>query len=65
LFLDSYVRLLTTLQWYDNVGLMYYNYLQGGGVEGGGLRLGGGLCGAAFDGGNCEAKPVYDGFTNN
>jgi hypothetical protein len=43
--------------WYDNVGLYYYNYLTGRGIEGGGMRIGGGMCGAVFDGGNCKAIP--------
>jgi hypothetical protein len=43
--------------WYENKSLGYYNYITGRGVEGGGMRVGGGMCGAKFDGGNCSPKP--------
>jgi hypothetical protein len=44
--------------WYENKSLGYYNYFTGKGVEGGGMRVGGGMCGAIFNGGNCAPKPI-------
>jgi hypothetical protein len=49
--------------WYDNKALGYYNYVNGGrnsgnGVGGGGIRVGGAMCGAFFGGGDCYADPV-------
>jgi hypothetical protein len=41
--------------WYENRDLDYYNYLNARGVEGGGMRVGGGMRGARFDGGNCAS----------
>ena len=53
--------------WYEDRALDYYNYLEGRGIEGGGMRVGGGMCGAVFDGGNCYGwvepyvpPPVHD-----
>jgi hypothetical protein len=44
--------------WYDDRGMQYYNYLTGHGIEGGGMRIAAGLCGAVFNGGNCKAEYV-------
>jgi hypothetical protein len=46
--------------WYEDKSLGYYNYFTGRGVEGGGMRVGGGMCGAIFDGGNCTPTPVVN-----
>ena len=35
------------------------NYFVDGGMAGGGMRTGAGMCAARFDGGNCVAAPVY------
>jgi hypothetical protein len=52
--------------WYDKKKLGYYDYVSGGrggdAIEGGGLAMGGGMCGGRFDGGNCSTsspKPNY------
>jgi hypothetical protein len=55
--------------WYDRRDLGYYNYITGGknhngGIDGGGLRVGGGMCAGRFDGGNCVAV-VYRDSDNN
>jgi hypothetical protein len=49
--------------WYDNKALGCYNYINGernggNGEEGGGIRVGGAMCGAFFGGGNCYDDPV-------
>ncbi|KAN0101525.1 hypothetical protein V8E51_012035 [Hyaloscypha variabilis] len=45
--------------WYDRKELGYYDYVSGGrggagAIDGGGLAVGGGMCGGRFDGGNCS-----------
>jgi Glycine-rich domain-containing protein-like len=46
--------------WYAVGALGYYDYFAGRGVEGGGMRIGGGMCGARFDGGNCTTDIVLN-----
>lgn len=55
--------------WYDKKELGYYDYVSGGRggggtIEGGGLPLGGGMCGGRFDGGNCSAVVPMSSYSN-
>jgi hypothetical protein len=47
--------------WYGRTPLGYFDYFVDGGMAGGGVWMGVGMCAARFDGGNCVAAPVHDG----